>query len=140
MAGKPQWKRLLRRPKHKWMKNINVYVRRDRLLWLDLNGSEHGLMAASVNTVMNVRLYKSRKFLTIRIIIRCLIKTLNYRLYQFSAYYSKHYLYYWKVFSYYSSISEGIYSSVTFIVSYTLCINIWQWRVSSSGIWYWAVW
>jgi hypothetical protein len=49
LVGKPQGKRPLRRPKHRWVDNIDIHLKRDNMGWhrLDWSGSSYGPVEGS---------------------------------------------------------------------------------------------
>jgi hypothetical protein len=57
LMGKPEGKRPLGRPSHRWMHNIKIDLREiewDRMGWIDL-AQDRGQWRALVNTMMNLR-------------------------------------------------------------------------------------
>jgi hypothetical protein len=57
LVGKPEEKRSLGRPRHRWVDNIKIDLReigRDVMDWIDL-AQNRGRWRALVNTVMNLR-------------------------------------------------------------------------------------
>jgi hypothetical protein len=54
LVGKPEGKRPLGRPKHRWMDNIKTNLRWDGMDWIDLV-QDRDQWRALVNTVMNLR-------------------------------------------------------------------------------------
>jgi hypothetical protein len=57
LVGKPEGKRLLGRPRRRWVDNINIDLREigwDGIDWIDL-AQDRDQWRALVNTVMNIR-------------------------------------------------------------------------------------
>jgi hypothetical protein len=58
LAGKPEGKRPLRRPRHRWVDNITMNLVReiglDGVVWIDMAQDRNQLMAL-VDTVLNLR-------------------------------------------------------------------------------------
>jgi hypothetical protein len=57
LVGKPEGKRLLGRPRHRWVNNIKIdlrEIRSDGMDWIDL-AQDRDQWRALVNTVMNIR-------------------------------------------------------------------------------------
>jgi hypothetical protein len=57
LVGKPEGKRPLGRPRHRWLENINMYLREigwDGVDWMDV-AQDMDQWRALVNTVLNLR-------------------------------------------------------------------------------------
>jgi hypothetical protein len=55
LVGKTEGKRPLGRPRRRWVDNIKMDLKRDRLGWYGLDRIGSGQWRALVNTVMNLR-------------------------------------------------------------------------------------
>jgi hypothetical protein len=55
LLGNPEGKRALGRPRRRWVDNIKLDLKRDRMGWYGLDRTGLGTWRALVNTVMNLR-------------------------------------------------------------------------------------